>query len=275
MTAEALEQVLADFRMWLAEIPSRAAEFAATNGSPAVEPAAVPIDLSTLLGQFVALRHEVNLQTKAVRSQQEQNTETLGELTSTLEALEKAYEESLEGETKKKDEALRPLLKTLVDVADALSLARREIQRVQQAVQSSLDELIGLPESERVRVSAQKKRRRWWQIWYSPADPNPMPPAGPFDAAEGSARHVRQLLDSVVAGYTMSLQRIDRAMQEHGLEAMNCAGEPYDPERMEVMEAVTTSGRPAGEVLDEIRPGYLWNGRVFRFALVRVATSSD
>ena len=29
-----------------------------------------PIDLHTLLGQFVALRHEVNLQTKSVRAQQ-------------------------------------------------------------------------------------------------------------------------------------------------------------------------------------------------------------
>jgi len=37
------------------------------------------------------------------------------------------------------------------------------------------------------------------------------------------------------------------------------------------VEAVLDSGRPAGEVIEEVRRGYLWNGRVFRYAQVRVA----
>ncbi len=42
---------------------------------------------------------------------------------------------------------------------------------------------------------------------------------------------------------------------------------------MEVVEAVAESGRPAGEVIEEVRRGYLWKGRVFRYAQVRVAKS--
>ncbi len=71
----------------------------------------------------------------------------------------------------------------------------------------------------------------------------------------------------------MSLQRVERALRQHGLEAMPAAGERFDPERMEVVEAVAESGRPSGEVIDEVRRGYLWNGRVFRYAQVRVAKS--
>ena len=40
-----------------------------------------------------------------------------------------------------------------------------------------------------------------------------------------------------------------------------------------VVEAVAGSDRPGGEVLDEVRRGYLWKGRIFRFAQVRVAKS--
>jgi len=59
--------VLADFRSWLERAPA-----------PAVPPAVPqPLDLHTLLSQFVALRHEVNLQTKASRAQQEQNAEAI------------------------------------------------------------------------------------------------------------------------------------------------------------------------------------------------------
>jgi molecular chaperone GrpE (heat shock protein) len=40
---------------------------------------------------------------------------------------------------------------------------------------------------------------------------------------------------------------------------------------MEVVEAVTEAGRERTEVIEEVRRGYLWRGRVFRFAQVRVA----
>ena len=41
------------------------------DGAAPPPPPAEPVDLHTLLGQFLAVRHEVNLQTKAVRAQQE------------------------------------------------------------------------------------------------------------------------------------------------------------------------------------------------------------
>jgi molecular chaperone GrpE (heat shock protein) len=37
---------------------------------------------------------------------------------------------------------------------------------------------------------------------------------------------------------------------------------------------VSGSGQPSGEVIDEVRRGYLRGERVFRFAQVRVAKSS-
>ena len=40
-----------------------------------------------------------------------------------------------------------------------------------------------------------------------------------------------------------------------------------------VVEAVTNSGHAPGTVIEEVRRGYFWNGRVFRYAQVRVARS--
>ena len=92
-------------------------------------------------------------------------------------------------------------------------------------------------------------------------------------AGQAVVDRIRTMLDSLFTGYTMSLRRVERALQQHGLEPMLCVGRPFDPEQMEVVEAVAGSGRPAGEVLDEVRRGWQWNGRVFRFAQVRVAKS--
>ena len=88
---------------------------------------------------------------------------------------------------------------------------------------------------------------------------------------ERTVERLDQLIDSIITGYGMSLQRLERVLQHAGLEAIGCVGEPFDPEKMEVVAAVADSGRPAGEVIEEVRRGYLWRGRVFRYAQVSVA----
>ena len=85
-----------------------------------------PIDLHTLLAQFIALRHEVHLQTRATRAQQEQNAETLRQLTETMDALRIQQAQARETQTQAQEEVARPLLKTLVDLHDALTLAERK-----------------------------------------------------------------------------------------------------------------------------------------------------
>ncbi len=91
--------------------------------------------------------------------------------------------------------------------------------------------------------------------------------------ARRNAERVRGLLDSLLTGYTMSLQRLERALRQNELEPIECVGESFDPERMEALEVVADNGRSPGEVVDEVRRGYLRRGRVFRFAQVRVAKS--
>jgi molecular chaperone GrpE len=297
LTPEAIEAILADFREWLQQ--------PAVAPAPEVSgPPAEPIDLHTLLGQFVALRHEVNLQTKAARGQQEQNAEALRQLGEALEALQQAQGAADALEEEAADEHLRPLLKTLVDLADALGLAQREVQKVRAAVEPALEQLVAsappgsappappaVQPIEPVPVSS-------WARWLGLGETVRKSLADYWTKVEAlgksyiaqhqrqleeqqerqvhagrAAERVRHLLDSVLTGYAMSVQRVERALQQHGLEVLTCEGEPFDPERMEVVEVVADSGRPSGEVVDVIRRGYLWHGRVFRYAQVRVAKS--
>src|ERR1019366_8596229 len=119
LSAEAIEGILSDFRTWLGE--ARDAPLAA----PLPE-----MDLATVVQHFTALRQDVNLQTKASRAQTEQNVLTLERMQQTVDML-KQQQVQLQGVRQQADdERLRPLLKTLIDVRDALSLARREVQRM-------------------------------------------------------------------------------------------------------------------------------------------------
>jgi molecular chaperone GrpE len=292
LTPESIETVLADFRSWLQQMATQPP--LATN-APAVadvQPGeeVEPLDLHTLLAQFVAVRHEVNLQTKAVRAQQGQNAEALHQLERALETLQATQAAARQADRQAQDEVLRPLLKTLVDSHDALALAAREVQRVQDVALPLLTQATAAaePATAPPLPPSRAAPRPFWGRWFSGRGEHPETSAHESvttarqhrDSAawwerqrqvQEAGEQVVHLLDSVITGYTMSLRRMERTLQQYGLEAIPCVGRPFDPELMEVVEVVTDPGRPSAEVTDEVRRGYLWQGRVFRYAQVRVA----
>jgi molecular chaperone GrpE len=299
LTPDRIENLLADFRAWLAQA-------AAVPAPPEAPPPAPAVDLHTLLSQFVALRHEVNLQTRASRAQQEQNGEALREMGQALELLERREASLEQVEEQARAELLRPALKALIDLHDALALARREVLRGQEVmgevlakleIPTEIPEERPLPALSPAVPAPAAKPSFWGRLLGKKAEAAP-----PLEAVAGqhetmelwkqrlaqqraqlltlrqeraeirnAAGHVRRFVDSMVTGYTMSLQRLERALQQQGLEPIPTVGQPFDPETMEAVEVVPGPGRMSTEVLDEVRRGYRWRGRVFRFAQVRVA----
>ena len=65
------------------------------------------MDLATFVGQLLALKQEVNLQTRASRGQMEQNTQSLEQLRQSLALIERRQDES--GQENRRDEVVRPL----------------------------------------------------------------------------------------------------------------------------------------------------------------------
>src|SRR5262249_32725569 len=115
LSGETIESILAEFRAWLQEAHNEPATTA--------DSIAPSFDVATVLQHFIALRQEINLQTKASRGQLEQNAQTIDMLQEALGTLQRQ-----ESEPPDNDEIVRPLLKTLIDAHDALSLAERQVR---------------------------------------------------------------------------------------------------------------------------------------------------
>ena len=248
-----IERVLADFRAWLTETPP-----------PPEEPATdETVDLYTLIAQFTALRHEVNLQTKSARSTLEQNAALLDRLGETLELVRGKVESS----SKPDGIDIAPLLKSIVDVYDSLALALREATEQRDGLLAVLES--GLPAD-----SAPAPVSRGLLGWFSRARPAVAVPEhskGQPAKWQEARGFVQQALDALLAGYKMSLNRIDRVLPKYELEPMACVGEPFDPERMEAVEVVSSPQHTPGTVLEEVRRGYIWRGKLFRYAQVKVS----
>ncbi len=224
------EAILADFRHYLEGLRE-------PPPAPVAEP--VPFDLSVLVAQFTALRHDVNLQTKATRT-------AVDAFTTSKPATPKFDTE----------DATKPLVKALIEIADSLSLAQKKVSLA--AVLAVLPE-IGEVEPPKPGFFARLfgAKSAAGDEWRS--------------GVTAAHEKLAPLLAGIADGYALSLRRVEHELGRVGLETIPCEGENFDPELMEVVEAVSADGIGGGTVVEEVRRGYLRNGAVFRFALVKVA----
>jgi len=78
---------------------------------------------------------------------------------------------------------------------------------------------------------------------------------------------------ALVKGYELGLERLDQALGETGACEISCAGQRFDPRRMNAIDREESSALPEGTVLEVYRSGYEWNGEVFRSAQVKVSSA--
>jgi molecular chaperone GrpE len=241
LTGEGIESILADFRAWLTHLPE------APVGADDTE----NVDLASLIRHFTALRQEVHLQTRASRSQMEQSAQALEKLGEALQQLRQPANDPLD--------AVRPLLKSLIEVRDALALAQKQVSKTRSLPSQSP------PPEFSVQLPG-------WARWLGleQAVRGAVAPLQEWARARADAEQGQTILDSLVVGYTMSLQRLDRALEQHGLERIACVGLPFDPEIMEAVEVVKDESRSSSAVIEDVRPGYRYRGQLFRCAQVRV-----
>ena len=75
-------------------------------------------------------------------------------------------------------------------------------------------------------------------------------------------------------GYRLTLSRLEAALLQWGIQRTGEVGEPFDPQRMAVIEVEPKPGVPDGSVLEVYRSGYVVNGRVLATARVKVARAA-
>lgn len=251
------------------------------------------VDLFTLVEQFIALKQEVNLQTRATRSSLDQNAEALKQLAELGERLKATPAPA----GPSPDDKLKPLFKAMTDAYDSLAMAQKQIEKQRSSLDSALETLQDRltldavpPVSETIPTTAEAVGF-WGRLLggrrVSLDETNPLLEernaldrwrAGVEElldarqeAIEETANFIDEALAGLLTGYEMSLSRIDKVLSQFELEAIASEGEAFDPESMEAVEVVRDSGEPPGRVLEEVRRGYLWRGTVFRYAQVKVA----
>jgi len=77
--------------------------------------------------------------------------------------------------------------------------------------------------------------------------------------------------DEIAVGLKMLQEQLERVLETEGLEEIAAVGKPLNPELHEVVSYVETDDSPENSILEEVRKGYVLNGKVLRPSLVVVS----
>lgn len=77
-------------------------------------------------------------------------------------------------------------------------------------------------------------------------------------------------VDPLCAGVTLTLQQLGQLLHQHGIDASDDQGQPFDPHRHEAVSARTDPDQPDQVILDVLQRGYCRGDTVFRPAKVAI-----
>lgn len=193
-------------------------------------------DSYALWGAMTALAQEVKLEGRAFKELNDTLTSQANRIGEELRAVYRDRERELQREAERR--CRREVLGALIDLRDSLD----------RGIQSARTSWTGDPVP---------------QGWYAR-----------LGSSLGLLKQNGDASGTVAAlikGYELGLDRLNQTLEDFNVKEILCAGQPFDPRRMNAIDKEESAAVPEGTVVEVYRSGYEWNGEVFRPAQVKVA----
>jgi molecular chaperone GrpE len=248
-----IEAVLERFQQWLDEVR---VEAVGLDHTPR-DGERPEFGLIDLVKEFTALRQELKLETKSSRSLQEQAEALLPPLRQAIEH----FRSVVPREEQAAWNAGKALAEGLATLDEALDRGRTQIEKARELLVDEQARRLTGALDELFKSQSWFRRRRLRRYHEQVMEVVRKDAQGPR----------RQWFESLLEGYGLMENRLRRVMQAEDIERIECLGRQVDPELMIVVEVVDDPDVPAHSVIEELRSGYLWRGRVVRHAEVKAA----
>ncbi len=170
-----------------------------------------------------------------------------------------------------------------------LAVLKNEVKRESRQVKTALDEFRSLFDSLRetqTRLADEQERRceqtratdraGWRDLLLELLELRDRLKAGQEQAARFQphwyARNRREvrLITTLAEGMAMNLRRLEESLARRGVRPIPTLGRLFDPHRMQAAELVRDPEYRSGEVMAELRPGWMLHDDMLRIAEVAV-----
>jgi molecular chaperone GrpE len=96
-----------------------------------------------------------------------------------------------------------------------------------------------------------------------------------YERFRSSSQAQRAAAQAWQEGMRMTLRRVDRLLSDQRIAIIETMGRPLDPRHAAAVATVEDPSAADGIVVEEVRPGFLWQGELLRPAEVIVARADD
>lgn len=102
-----------------------------------------------------------------------------------------------------------------------------------------------------------------------------------LDHLEIALKHAREAEDmdapksGLMQGVDMTLRELLRTLEKFGLKQIDASGQVFDPEFHHAVSQAEVEGMDPGMVVEDLRKGYIHNGKVIRATMVSVSKAPD
>jgi molecular chaperone GrpE len=209
-------------------------------------------DLFSVFVELAGLRSEVRTESRLVKEALDQFRAVFDALQASQATLQRELERA-RAETREQSRAtLRPLLLDIIDLRDRLLAA------------------LAAPAPPPPDVSPGGAAGVWRRLWRS----RPGYDRSGYDRSgydrSGQDRSATGGIAAWQDGVRMILRRLDQVLADRRVVAVALLGRPYDARLARVVGTEADPAAAAGTVLEEVRPGFLWDDQVLRSAEVIV-----
>ncbi len=227
------------------------------------------------------LLNEVNVCSKAVEAELGELTGMKGELSGIVNelarikaALEEEQELDLSEESLEEIgdavEILEAELAAKRRKTDEILKGKEEGEEAKKAEEYLTDLKYLKAEFENYKRRAEKEKREFADYLLEGFVMELLPIKDNLEVAIGHAKE-NENSEGLVKGVEMTMKQFNELLEREGLEEIKADGEQFDPFRHEVVSKAVDETHPENTVIEVIRKGYAFRGKVIRPAMVKIA----
>ncbi len=164
---------------------------------------------------------------------------------------------------KKKADEEKGLLKRVAELEAALQEERRKAETYLNQLKYARADIENLQKQMQRRIDEAVERGNQRILMRL------LPIVEDLDLAIDAARRTGN--DAVLEGVEMVRRKLEKMLDSEGVSPIEAVGSAFDPHLHEAVLEVETRDHPDGTVVEEVRKGYLFKGRLLRASMVKVA----
>jgi molecular chaperone GrpE len=194
-----------------------------------------------------------------------------GELSGIMKELERT-KEMLPEKKKLSEEKLEEIGDAVAILEEELEAKRKKVkERLTGKEEEYLNSLKYLKaEIENYKRRAEKEKQEFGEYLITGFIRDLLPIKDTLEVAIEHAKDNEQS-EGLVKGVEMTVKQINELLKREGLEEIKAEGEQFDPFKHEVVAKEMVKKHPENAVIEVMRKGYLFRGKVIRPAMVKIA----